>query len=111
MTEDLHQVDACEATPALVGYLSFVPRWKGSKSERFFPCLLSADGALRWLKHRDDTSFDHKHLRPFHLRSVRLEGNLESTGVFIVDCVTEMTDPWPGSVTNPPSPDPLREES
>lgn len=111
MTEDSPISTTLTPPEVLEGYLSFVPRWKGSKSERFFPCLLSADGALRWLKHRDDTSFDHKHLRPFHLRSVRLEGNLESTGVFIVDCVTEMTDPWPGSVNNPPSPDPLREES
>ena len=82
----------------LVGYLAFVLRWSGSKSERFFPCLLGWDGSVRWIKHSKDSSYDHNHLNAFHLRAVRvrLRARVESAGHWVVDSVEEVSDPWKG---------------
>ena len=77
-----------------MGYLVFLLRWKGSKSERFFPCLLGVDGSVRWIKHRDDSSFDHSHLKSFHLRPVCVRVCGESSGHWVVADVEEAGDPW-----------------
>jgi hypothetical protein len=80
----------------LEGYIIVLLRWRGSKSERFFPCLLGLDGSVRWIKHREDSSFEPSHLSGFHLRAVRLRAlrSTESSGNWVVDDVQEVRDPW-----------------
>ena len=76
------------------GYLVFVMRWKGSKSERFFPCLLGANAEIIWLKHREDNSFNPMHLEPFHLTPVQILGTLDASGQLLVESINVVEDPW-----------------
>ena len=77
-----------------LGYLVFVRRWVGSKSERFSPSLVKAEGQILWLKHEEDSSFDHAHLRPFHLQHVRVAGHMSPDGYLIVEKVELAEDSY-----------------
>ena len=77
-----------------LGCLVFVRRWVGSKSERFSPSLVKAEGQILWLKHAEDSSFDPAHLRPFHLQHVRVAGHVSSDGYLIVEEVDLAKDPF-----------------
>ncbi len=85
-----------QGTPAedYFGYLVFVLRWKGSKSERFVPCLLCANGEVRWLKHSEDDSFNPTHLKPFHLKPVRVSGSPSESGQIVVQDISVVEDAW-----------------
>ena len=90
-----------ESPETLEGYLAFLPRWVGGKSERFYPVIFGPDGAACWVQHREDSPFDHAHLRPFHLRPVRVHGRVGTAGSFLVEQIVETVDPW---LAPPPEP-------
>jgi hypothetical protein len=94
MSEPTSVFDNCPRVEESAGYLVFLRRWKGSKSERFFPCLVKADGQNLWLKHEEDSSYDHAHLRSFHLQHVRVNGHMNPDGYLIVEKVESAEDPY-----------------
>jgi hypothetical protein len=78
----------------LAGYLLLIKRYAGSKSERFFPKLIPADGGSSiWLRHRDDDSFNHTPLRALHGRFVKVKGAMVGDDMLIVNEVAEVPDP------------------
>ncbi len=76
------------------GHLLFLKRHCGSKSERFFPRLISDEGQGFWLKHKDDDSFNHATLREWHGRHVRVNGQSRPDGLLLIDEIFESVDPF-----------------
>lgn len=76
------------------GYLVFLLRYAGSRSQRYFPFLLMGDNSGSWLKHVDDDSFNHQNLRRYHLKYVSVQGIQQGPEEMLVHCVTESEDPF-----------------
>ena len=86
-----------EEDQAKEGHLVFLLRFKGSKSERPWPHLIDTHGNRTALMHKDDSSFDHSSLRPFHRKYVRVSGKPDpKRGDLVVTDVTEAPDPFAG---------------
>jgi len=85
---------------AKTGYIVFLPRFSGSKSERFYPCLIQADSAVDWLKYHADDPFNHHTLKPYHLKYVEVTGDESSDGIFRVKAIQEIPPPYPQPATD-----------
>ena len=77
------------------GYIVFLLRHCGSKSERFYPCLVQADSAIDWVRHQADDPFNHELLRQYHLKYVEVAGEASDDGIFRVESVKELPPPYP----------------
>ncbi len=77
------------------GYIIFLPRFVGTKSERFYPCLIQAESDVKWVKYHDDDPFNHHTLKPFHLKYVEAMGMVADDGVFCIKAIKEIPQPYP----------------
>ena len=78
----------------LSGYLIFVKRYAGSKSERLFPKIIPLDGRDGiWVRHQDDDSFNHATLRPWHRQCVQVKGTKTQDGGFTIQEIIQAKDP------------------
>ena len=77
------------------GYIVFLLRFCGSKSERSYPCLVQADSATDWLRHPADDPFNHQTLKQYHLKYVEVAGESCDDGIFCVESVRELPPPYP----------------
>ena len=90
-----------EEDQAKEGHLVFLLRFKGTKSERPWPYLIDTHGKRTALMHKDDSSFNHSSLRPFHRKYVSVSGNPDpefrgTEDQLLVTDVTEAPDPFAG---------------
>lgn len=77
------------------GFIVFLPRFGGSKSERLYPCLVQADSATDWVRHQADDPFNHQLLKQYHLKYVEVAGEVSDDGIFRVESVKELPPPYP----------------
>ena len=92
----MKDLDNCETPLKVVeklGYLLMLYRYVGSKSERVFPCLIGDEAYSVWLRHKDDDSFTHATLRPYHMNRVKVVGIISKNGQFTVETISRIEDP------------------
>lgn len=93
MSTDVTQ-DKLEPQTSIAGYLILLKRYADSKSERLFPRIIPFDGSEgAWVRHRDDDSFNHASLRPWHRQCVVVKGTRTADGLLVVDEVGKTDDP------------------
>jgi hypothetical protein len=77
------------------GYIVFLPRFAGSKAERLYPCLIQSELVTDWVRHQADDPFNHRTLKPYHLKYVEVAGDDSGDGVFRVKAIKEIPPPYP----------------
>lgn len=75
------------------GYIFFILKDKGTKSEHYGPVLLS-ETAMYHLMHANDNPFSNDQLKPFHLSYCEISGTYdEKRNLITASIINKLDDP------------------